>query len=74
LTRCSSTAINQFLFGDRMPYRADELAGVGLVPSAANLVLVRSDSSSRTLLDLVAHAKAHPGVLNLRTTGPGSSV
>lgn len=70
----SSTAINHPLFGDRMPYQADDLAGVGLVLSAPNLVLVRSDSPFRTLQDLVAHAKAHPGALNFGTTGPGSSV
>lgn len=70
----SSTAINHPLFGDRMPYRPDELAGVGLVLSAPNLVLVRGDSPFRTLQDLVAHAKAHPGALNFGTTGPGSSV
>jgi tripartite-type tricarboxylate transporter receptor subunit TctC len=70
----SSTAINHPLFGSRMPYRADELAGVGLVLAAPNLVLVRGDSPFRTLRDLVAHARKKPGDLNFGTTGPGSSV
>ncbi|WP_431280955.1 Bug family tripartite tricarboxylate transporter substrate binding protein [Humitalea sp. 24SJ18S-53] len=70
----SSTAINHPLFGSRMPYRADELAGIGLVLSAPNLILVRHDSRFRTLRDLVTFAKANPGVLNFGTTGPGSSV
>ncbi len=70
----SSAAINYPLFGSRMPYRADELSGVGLVLAAPNLILVRGDSPFRTLRELVTHAKANPGALNFGTTGPGSSV
>ena len=70
----SSAAINHSLFSARMPYRAEDLTGIGLVLSAPNLVIVRGDAPWRTLRDLVTHAKASPGVLNFGTTGPGSSV
>jgi tripartite-type tricarboxylate transporter receptor subunit TctC len=70
----SSSAINYPLFGNRMPYRPEDLVGVGLVLAAPNFVIVRSDSPFRSLRDLIAHAKAKPGELNFGTTGPGSSV
>jgi tripartite-type tricarboxylate transporter receptor subunit TctC len=70
----SSAAINYPLFGNRMPYKAEELTGIGLVLAAPNLVLVRGDAPFRTLRDLVEHARTNPGALNFGTTGPGSSV
>jgi len=70
----STAGINYPLFGDRMPYKAEDLVGVGLVMSAPNIVIVSAKSQFKSLRDLIAYAKAHPGELNFGTTGPGSSV
>lgn len=70
----STAGINYPLFGDRLPYKAEDLAGVGLVMAAANVVVVSAKSPFKTLRDLIAHAKENPGELNFGTTGPGSSV
>ena len=70
----SSSAINYSLYGARMPYRPEDLAGVGLVVRVPNLIFVTNSLPVRTLAELVAHAKANPGKLNNGSSGNGTSL
>lgn len=69
-----NAAINYPLYGARLSYKPEDLAGVGLIAAAPNLIVVGAQSPFRTLAELVAYGKANPGKLNFGTTGLGSSV
>jgi tripartite-type tricarboxylate transporter receptor subunit TctC len=70
----SSAAINHSLYGPRMPYRPEDLAGAGLMLRVPNLIFVTNALPVRTLAELVAHAKARPGQLNHGSSGAGTSL
>jgi tripartite-type tricarboxylate transporter receptor subunit TctC len=70
----SSGAINYSLYGHRMPYKPEDLAAVGLVARVPNVIFVNNDLPVRTLQELVAYAKAHPGELNNGSSGSGTSL
>ncbi|WP_426956938.1 Bug family tripartite tricarboxylate transporter substrate binding protein [Muricoccus radiodurans] len=70
----SSGAINYTLYGNRMPYRPEDLAEVGLVVRVPNVIFVTNALPVRTLRELVAHAKANPGKLNIGSSGAGTSL
>ncbi|MBP0492515.1 Bug family tripartite tricarboxylate transporter substrate binding protein [Pararoseomonas indoligenes] len=70
----SSGAINYTLYGDRMPYRPDDLTEVGLVIRVPNVIFVTNSLPVRTLRELVAYAKANPGKLNIGSSGVGTSL
>ena len=70
----SSGAINYTLYGDRMPYRPDDLTEVGLVIRVPNVIFVTNSLPVRTLRELVAYAKANPGRLNIGSSGVGTSL
>jgi tripartite-type tricarboxylate transporter receptor subunit TctC len=53
---------------------ANELQPIAILGESPNVVLVPLDSPYRTLGDLIADAKAHPGRITYATAGPGSSV
>jgi tripartite-type tricarboxylate transporter receptor subunit TctC len=53
---------------------ATELQPIMILGESPNLVLVPVDSPYRTLADLLADARAHPGRINYASAGPGSSV
>jgi tripartite-type tricarboxylate transporter receptor subunit TctC len=58
------TKQRQWELGDFQP--------IANVLSAPQIIVVRSDVPARTLAELVAHAKAHPGQLNYASSGNGS--
>src|SRR3712207_912482 len=70
----SSGAINYSLYGPRMPYKPEDLAGVGLMLKVPNAIFVTNDLPVRTLRELVDHAKARPGQLNIGSSGVGTSL
>jgi tripartite-type tricarboxylate transporter receptor subunit TctC len=70
----SSGAINYTLYGDRMTYRPEDLAEVGLLIRVPNLIFVNNDLPVRSLRDLVAYAKANPNRLNIGSSGAGTSL
>ncbi|MBX9701928.1 MAG: tripartite tricarboxylate transporter substrate binding protein, partial [Acetobacteraceae bacterium] len=70
----SSAAINYSLYGPRMPYRPDDLAGAGLMLRVPNLIFVTNALPVRTLAELVDFAKARPGRLNNGSSGNGTSL
>jgi tripartite-type tricarboxylate transporter receptor subunit TctC len=70
----SSGAINYTLYGDRIPYRPDDLVEVGLVTKVPNVIFVTPSLPVRTLRELVAYAKANPNKLNFGSSGAGTSL
>jgi tripartite-type tricarboxylate transporter receptor subunit TctC len=70
----SSSAINYSLYGPRMPYRPEDLAGAGLMLQVPNLIFVANSLPVRSLAELVEYAKRHPGKLNNGSSGIGTSL
>ncbi|SDO43966.1 Tripartite-type tricarboxylate transporter, receptor component TctC [Rhodoferax sp. OV413] len=72
LGQTSNLAINPTLY-PKLPYNPEkDLAPVGLVASAALVLVVAADSPYKTLADVVAAAKAKPGALNYASSGNGT--
>jgi tripartite-type tricarboxylate transporter receptor subunit TctC len=72
LGQTSNLAINPTLY-TKLPYDpVKDLAPIALVASSALVFAVSSDSPYKTLADLVAAAKAKPGVLNFASPGNGT--
>jgi tripartite-type tricarboxylate transporter receptor subunit TctC len=70
----SSGAINYSLYGPRMPYKPEDLAGAGLMLKVPNAIFVTNGLPVRTLRELVDYAKARPGQLNIGSSGVGTSL
>jgi tripartite-type tricarboxylate transporter receptor subunit TctC len=70
----SSGAINYSLYGPRMPYKPEDLAGAGLMLKVPNAIFVTNSLPVRTLRELVDHVKARPGQLNHGSSGVGTSL
>ena len=70
----SGGAINYSLYGARMPIKPEELAAVALMIRVPNAIFVTNSLPVRTLRELVAHAKANPGKLNIGSSGAGTSL
>jgi tripartite-type tricarboxylate transporter receptor subunit TctC len=70
----SSSGINYSLYGARMPYKPEDLAGVGLLLRVPNAIFVTNALPVRTLKELVDYAKARPGQLNNGSSGLGTSL
>lgn len=70
----SSGAINYTLYGDRMPYKPEDLVEAGLVIRVPNVIFVSNSLPVRTLRELVAYAKANPNKLNIGSSGAGTSL
>jgi tripartite-type tricarboxylate transporter receptor subunit TctC len=69
---CSVGAISIAPFAQKVGYDpVADLAPVGLISSIAQTVIVRKDLPVRTMAELVAYAKAHPGKLNFGSSGAG---
>jgi tripartite-type tricarboxylate transporter receptor subunit TctC len=69
---CSIGAISIAPFAQKIGYDpVQDLAPVGLVSSIVQAVIVRKDLPAKTMGELVAYAKAHPGKLNYGSSGAG---
>lgn len=64
-------SINPHLFA-KMPYTADALEPLSEVLEIPNVLIVRPESPFKTVQDLVAQAKAHPGRVNFASGGSGT--
>ncbi len=65
-------AINQFLYA-HMPYAPErDLAPVAVVARTSHLLVANRDFPVRSLAELVAWAKAHPGQLSYGSAGTGT--
>ena len=64
-------AINPLL--SNVPYNIEkDFIPVSLISNGPNVLVVRADSPFNSLAEIIAYAKAHPGMLNYGTSGPGS--
>jgi tripartite-type tricarboxylate transporter receptor subunit TctC len=70
----SGGAINYALYGARMPVKPEDLAAVALMLRVPNAIFVNPQLPVNTLAELVAYAKARPGVLNHGSSGAGTSL
>ena len=73
LTTIGTGAINFAVYGDRMPYKPEDLAAIGLLIRVPNVLLTANDLPVRTVSELVALSKQRSGGLNYGTAGIGSS-
>ncbi|ANN66605.1 Bug family tripartite tricarboxylate transporter substrate binding protein [Bordetella bronchialis] len=74
LLTTSAHAINQTLV-PKLPYAVEKnFASIALVGQAPNVLVVRPDSRFKTVQDIVAYAKAHPGKLTYGSSGTGTAV
>ncbi len=73
LTTIGTGAINYAVYGDKMPYRPQDLAAVGLFIRVPNVLMVRRDLPVNSIAELTALARSRNGGLNYGTAGIGSS-
>ena len=58
----------------KLPYDAEkDFAGVSMVGSVPNLLVVNPSVPAKNVQEFIAYAKANPGKLNYGSSGPGSS-
>jgi tripartite-type tricarboxylate transporter receptor subunit TctC len=72
-TTIGTGAINYAVYAERMPYRPQDLAAVGLFTRVPNVLMVPADLPVKTVAELVALAKTRRGGINYGTAGIGSS-
>ena len=63
----NSTLVNNLAMMSTLPYDAKSFVPVAFVGYQPQVILVRGDLPYKSLADLVADAKAHPGKLNYAT-------
>lgn len=51
-----------------------DFSAVGMIGSVSNVLLVRPSLPVNSVAELIAYAKAHPGVLNYASSGTGTSL
>ncbi|ARP83023.1 LacI family transcriptional regulator [Bordetella genomosp. 8] len=74
LLNTSAHAINDTLV-PKLPYDTEKaFAPIAIVGQAPNVVVVRPDSPFKTVGDIAAYAKAHPGKLTFGSSGNGTAV
>lgn len=73
LTTIGTGAINFAVFRDRMPYKPEDLAAVGLMTRVPNVLMAATNTSIRSVADLVREARARPGAINYGTAGIATS-
>lgn len=65
--------INQFLYS-KLPFDPNkDFTPIGVLSEYTNIVVVKENSPFKTLADLLAYGKAHPGKMNYGSAGIGSS-
>lgn len=72
LASYSGYHIGNPLLTPRLPWSQKELEPVALIATAANVITVHSSVPARTLAELIAYLKAHPGALSYASQGNGS--
>jgi tripartite-type tricarboxylate transporter receptor subunit TctC len=74
LIATSSLAINPSLYPNVGYDPRKDFAGIGLIASSSNILLVHPAVPARSVAELIALAKQQPGRLTFGSTGTGSSV
>jgi tripartite-type tricarboxylate transporter receptor subunit TctC len=69
---CSVGAISIAPFAQKVAYDpVQDLVPIGIVSSISQAVIAKKDLPVKTMAELVAYAKAHPGKLNFSSSGAG---
>jgi tripartite-type tricarboxylate transporter receptor subunit TctC len=69
----STMAINPNLYPNLQYEPSRDFTPVAMLYRSANVLVVKPDSSFKSVADIVAYAKAHPGKLNIGSSGNGST-
>jgi len=56
-----------------MPYQQSDFAPIAMLTNTPSILVINPGLPMKTVADLVAYIKAHPGEVNSATYGPGSS-
>ena len=67
-------AVNPYLYQSAKYDPVRDFTPIGQVLSAPNVLVVPPNSPFKTIAELIAYARAHPGKLNVGSSGFGSSV
>jgi tripartite-type tricarboxylate transporter receptor subunit TctC len=69
----STNALNQAIYADQLRYKPDEaLIGVSMLATIPHLLISSAKFPPKTVAELIAYAKAHPGAVNHASPGVGS--
>lgn len=72
LMAANTVAINPFLYKDLAFDVARDLTGVAMIASAPVVVVMHPDVPIKSIAELIAYAKQHPGKLSYATPGVGT--
>ncbi|MFO1107664.1 MAG: tripartite tricarboxylate transporter substrate binding protein [Bradyrhizobium sp.] len=72
VTNPGAFAVNQFLYR-HLSYTPEDIVGICLLADFPNAMLVNKDLPFRSVKDVIAYAREHPGELNGGSSGSGSS-
>jgi tripartite-type tricarboxylate transporter receptor subunit TctC len=72
LTNPGAFATNQFLYR-HLNYKPAEFVGISLLADFPNALLVNDSQPFKSVKEVIAYARAHPGALNGGSSGVGSS-
>lgn len=73
MTSAAIQAMNYSLLKD-LPYKPEDFMPIGQVASTGMVLMVKADSSVKTMADLVALAQAKPGKLSAGYGSPGAQI
>ena len=74
LLLCSvANAISTSLY-DRLNYNFRDIAPVAAISRAPNVMVLHPSVPAKTVPELIAHAKANPGKINVASSGVGTSI
>jgi tripartite-type tricarboxylate transporter receptor subunit TctC len=65
-------AINRSLYA-KLPYDPDALTGIAMTGTVQNALVVRKDLPAKTVQELIALARARPGILTMGSSGNGTT-
>ena len=72
LSAAGPLSVNSLLY-NKLPYDPAAFVPIAIVSKSYSALVVNPALKIRTVEDLIAYAKAHPGTLNYGSSGPGST-
>src|SRR5690606_338845 len=72
LGSAGETAINGYVYQDKMSYKPEDLTPISLVARVPNVLIVGPSVKARSLAELMDYARANPGKLTYASSGVGN--
>lgn len=72
LGSAGETAINAYVYKEKMNYKPEDLVPVSLVARVPNVLIVGPSVKATNVAELVAHARANPGKVTYASSGVGN--